>query len=109
MTSLFFVVAALIEFAIVLLLQRRLDAKTEGTQNKIKATPRTIRRRKVSQMSQNSQHGENVTKPNVDGFDSNMSKIMRLDSIQLSTDDIDMIAFMLFLFLYVLFNLFYWL
>lgn len=59
LVSLFFVVAALMEFALVLLVQRKMDAKPGGTQNKIKKKLGRNGKQKISDIrlrNENTEH-----------------------------------------------------
>ena len=112
LVSLYFVVAALLEFAVVLLVQRNLDAKLEGTGcRQIEKSARNGKQKvsNISPMNENAEYKMFEPRPEeTNPQDKSNGKVMRLDSIQLSTDNIDTMACILFIVFYALFNLFYW-
>ena len=97
MISLFFVVAALIEFAIVLLLQRKLD-KLSGQATKKVKIGNEVKPEKCFQLA-------NLKEK--DGSEETCSKSHK-NTIRISTNSIDFFASILFMSSYILFNLSYW-
>ena len=104
MISLFFVVAAMLEFALVLMVQRKLEGKEENySKKKISEVKSKQKIGNLMKTTDSFAGGENNDKE-----DNHSRKVVRLISLQLSTDNIDMMACILFIGCYLLFNVFYW-
>ena len=110
LVSLFFVVAAMLEFALVLLVQRKLDATRNSFANEHMKTTLTKRKHKTSNTStfDDTTSGWEDLRKDGNLHNKQTEKVPRLACLQLSTDNIDMMACVLFITLYVLYNLFYW-
>ena len=114
LVSLFFVVAALIEFAFVLLVQRKLNAKVGDIHNKERKKLGRKERQKSFEMSLTNGNAEHIPKvfelnpEKSQACDTSNGKQMKLVNMQLSTENIDTMACILFILFYLLFNLFYW-
>ena len=114
LVSLFFVVAAMLEFALVLLVQRKLDAANNIFANEHMRSPVTRGKQKISNVST----FDDTRKFKTGGLqefrkDNNpqnkqMTQVSRSNGLRLTTDNIDMMACILFIALYILYNLFYW-
>ena len=95
----------MLEFALVLMVQRKLEGEKECHQNYSK---KKISKQKIANVSTTTTDcfaGEE----NNDKEDVMPSRnAIRLSSLQLSTDNIDMMACILFIGSYLLFNVFYW-
>ena len=97
MVSLFFVVAALIEFAIVLVLQRKLDKLSEQATKNVN-TGNGVKPAKCLQLTNSNKK---------DGSEETCSAIHK-NTIRISTNSVDFFASILFMLSYILFNLSYW-
>ena len=95
----------MLEFALVLMVQRKLDGEKECQQNYLK---KKVSKQKIANVSTTTTDcfagEENNDKENV----MPSRNAIRLSSLQLSTDNIDMMACILFIGSYLLFNVFYW-
>ena len=116
MVSLFFVVFAMLEFAFVLLIQRTRDGKSQimGPCSRKKSAYKS--RPKVSDVSMvkdNIGYQDNLkfseNEPTQQKQDATpMRKYLVWNEVGMSTESIDMMACVLFITCYVLYNLFYW-
>ena len=120
MVSLFFVVSAMLEFALVLLINRR--------QNRTKQYMIHDSRKKSSNKFRPKISDASIVKENVDHRDNGtlrfseeakasdqqnqevnfLRKHLGSNDMKLSTDSVDMMACVLYLTFYIFFNLFYW-
>ena len=99
----------MLEFAVVLLVQRDQDYKRNSFIGQEKINIQSAFTKKAD---------TNTTINEMEGNDNNevkdiqrnnrAGKIFRLPSVQLSTDNIDTMAFILYVVIYIIFNLFYW-
>ena len=100
----------MLEFALVLMVQRNLEVKRKRNENYSKGKVSEMKsKQKISDLNAAKDFfagGESTHES--DEQDEKIRKIIRLSSLQLSTDNIDMMACILFLASYVIFNLFYW-
>ena len=109
LVSLFFVITALIEFAVVLLIQRKLNVNLGDTHNKITEDPGRKANQKIydtSLMDNNAEYIPTMFEPTQEKSkpeDESNENTKKLGSIQLLTGKIDMIACILFILFYVLF------
>ena len=113
LVSLFFVVAALMEFAFVLLIQRKLISNF-GCNNNTNNRQNRREKQKISNLTQtkgNVKHVSNIIEVSPEQIhveEVSNDKTVISGSTQLSTERIDMMACILFVLFYLLFNLFYW-
>ena len=114
LVSLFFVVFAMLEFAVVLLVQRDQDSKRNSFISQEKSNIETAFTKKgttnttINEMIGNDINEVKDIQKDNSTKNKNTRKIFRLHSLQLSTDNIDMMAFILYVAFYIIFNLFYW-
>ena len=114
LVSLFFVVFAMLEFAVVLLVQRDQDSKRNSFISQEKSNIETAFTKKgttnttINEMIGNGINEVEDKQKDNSTKNKNTRKIFRLHSLQLSTDNIDMMAFILYVAFYIIFNLFYW-
>ena len=114
LVSLFFVVFAMLEFAVVLLVQRDQDHKRNSfiSQEKINIQSAFTKKADTNTTINGMVGNDNDTVKDIqrDNITKNKSigKVFRLHSVQLSTDNIDTMAFILYVVIYIIFNLFYW-
>ena len=114
LVSLFFVVFAMLEFAVVLLVQRDQDSKRNSFISQEKSNIETAFTKKgttnttINEMIGNGINEVKDIQKDNSTKNKNTRKIFRLHSLQLSTDNIDMMAFILYVAFYIIFNLFYW-
>ena len=105
----------MLEFALVLLVQRDQDSKRNSlvshekrnieTANANKGNTNTTMNEMIGNDNTEVRNMERDNNPK----NKNTGKILRVHSVQLSTDNIDMMAFILYVAFYIIFNLFYWL
>ena len=92
------------------MVQRKLEGKRESHRNySKKKVSETKSKQKIANLSTTTDcfaGGENNDQN--DKEDSHKRNAIRLNSLQLSTDNIDMMACILFIGSYLLFNVFYW-
>ena len=114
LVSLFFVVFAMLEFAVVLLVQRDQDHKRNSfiSQEKINIQSAFTKKADTNTTINGMAGNDNDTVKDIqrDNITKNkgVGKVFRLHSVQLSTDNIDTMAFILYVVIYIIFNLFYW-
>ena len=121
LVSLFFVVFAMLEFALVLLIKRNQAVKVQNMNHDSRKTSAYKSRSKISDVSMVKVIvgcQDNGSLPFLDNTKDpshpkqearrRMWKCLVLNDVRMSTDNIDMIAFVLFIACYSLYNLFYW-
>ena len=114
--SLFFVVFAMLEFALVLLIQRRQNGNKEAKVNESRKKSTYKHRQKTSTISMgqgkidNRENGKDIFSDEKISSLNNKQEVNStvLNDMDLSTDSIDMMACVLFITFYILYNLFYW-
>ena len=104
----------MLEFAVVLLVQRDQDSKRNSFISQEKSNIETAFTKKgttnttINEMIGNDINEVKDIQKDNSTKNKNTRKIFRLHSLQLSTDNIDMMAFILYVAFYIIFNLFYW-
>ena len=98
----------------MLLVQRDLDSKRNHFVSQEKSNTETAFTKKgttnttINEMIGNDINEVKDIQKDNSTKNKNTRKIFRLHSLQLSTDNIDMMAFILYVAFYIIFNLFYW-
>ena len=106
----------MLEFALVLLIQRRQNGNKESKVNESREKSMYKHRQKISNISMGQDNIDNRGNGNDLFSDEQISSLNKnqevkftvLNDMELSTDSIDMMACVLFITFYILYNLFYW-